>query len=116
MFTIHLTNLFFFSFHGIHEEERILGNEYELNVDIEFLEKEQVNNLNQTIDYVKVFEIIKQRMSIPTALLETVAQDLTQEIYTFDNKISLINISIKKSHPPIAGFKGTVGISYKKVF
>ena len=116
MFTIHLHNLKFFSFHGLHEEEKILGKEYDVNADVTFEENGAVNRLHQTIDYVKIYDIIKQRMHTPTHLLETVAQDLAQLIYNVDNRITSIHISIKKLHPPIAAFEGNVGVSYKKDF
>jgi dihydroneopterin aldolase len=113
MFTIQLNNLKFFSFHGLHEEERVLGNEYEVNAGVTFTETDAIAALDQTIDYVKVYNIIKQRMEMPTALLETVAQDLAQLIYTADKRITSISISIKKMHPPIVAFAGNVGVSYK---
>lgn len=116
MFTIHLHNLKFFSFHGLHEEEKILGKEYDVNADVTFEENGLVNRLHQTIDYVKIYDIIKQRMNVPTHILETVAQDLAQLIYKADNRITSIHISIKKIHPPIAAFEGNVGVSYKKDF
>jgi 7,8-dihydroneopterin aldolase/epimerase/oxygenase len=116
MFTIHLHHLKFFSFHGVHEEESILGNDYEVNADITFTTTETVTALHQTIDYVKIYAIIKQQMQIATALLETVAQELAEKIYTSDNRITSININIKKEHPPIPNFTGSVGVSYKKDF
>ena len=116
MFTIHLHNLKFFSFHGLHDEEKILGNDYEVNVDVTFTSKGLITVLQQTVDYVKIYSIIKQRMNIPTALLETVAQDLAQLLYDADNRITSININIKKVFPPIKNFKGSVAVSYKKDF
>ncbi|GAB2810397.1 dihydroneopterin aldolase [Ferruginibacter profundus] len=117
MFTIHLHHLRFFSFHGVHEEESILGNDYEVNADVTFTATEAtVTALHQTINYVKIYDIIKQQMHIPTALLETVAQDLAEKIYAYDQRITSININIKKEHPPIPNFTGSVGVSYKKDF
>ncbi len=116
MFTIHLHNLRFFSFHGIHEEEQVLGNDFELSVDVTFDPQEVITKLQQTINYVKVYDVIKQRMNTPTALLETVAQDLAGLIYQADNRITSISIHIKKVYPPIANFTGSVGVSYKKDF
>jgi dihydroneopterin aldolase len=116
MFTIHLNNLRFFSFHGLYEEERILGNEYEINAALTLTAKEQVTALSQTVDYVKVYDIIQQRMKIPTALLETIAQELAQLIYDADKRIISIHIDIKKLYPPISSFSGNIGVSYKKDF
>jgi 7,8-dihydroneopterin aldolase/epimerase/oxygenase len=116
MFTIHLNNLKFFSFHGLYQEERILGGQFEVDVAVTCKEDKRITEIQQAVDYVKVYAIIKQQMEIPTPLLETVAQDLAEKIYRGDNRITSISISIKKTHPPIAAFMGTVGVSYKKDF
>ena len=116
MFSIQLTNLQLFSFHGIHKEEKILGGQFEVNVSVSFPEQGPIQSLEQTVDYVKIYSVIKQRMNIPTALLETVAQDLAVLIQAADNRITAVDINIKKLHPPIPHFQGAVGVSYKRVF
>jgi dihydroneopterin aldolase len=117
MITIHLHNLKFYSFHGVHEEERILGNEYEVKADVQFHEQQdEINSLSQTINYANVFEIINSRMHIPTPLLETVVMDIGNGIYEKYNYVRLINISLKKIHPPIEGIEGSVGVSWHKEF
>ena len=116
MFTINLNDLQFFSHHGIHEEERILGNDYEVNLAITIAAKGKITSLEQTVDYAAVFEMVKTRMSIPTALLETVAQDLAQQLYEQFKNITVVNISITKKNPPIENFQGSVGVCYNKAF
>jgi len=116
MFTIHLNNLKFYSFHGLHEEEMILGSEYEVNVKVEFEEKGIVIKIEDTINYEKIFELVKQRMNIPTALLETIAQDLASLVHAADPRIRSVSVSVEKKNPPIANIKGTVGVSYTKIF
>lgn len=116
MFTIHLCNLKFIAFHGVHDEERILGGEYEINAAITFTQALPILTLQQTIDYVKIYGVIKQRMDMPTPLLETIVQDLTTQIQAIDNRITAIEINLKKLHPPIAAFTGSVAINYKKEF
>jgi 7,8-dihydroneopterin aldolase/epimerase/oxygenase len=116
MFTIHLTNLKFTAYHGVHKEERILGGEYEMDANVTFKEEQRITALQQTIDYTKIYTVIKQQMQIPTALLETVVQELAQNIYATDNRITSISINLKKINPPIMASTGSVGISYKKDF
>ena len=113
MLTIHLHKLLFHSFHGLHEEEKILGNEFEINADISVATSGNITRLAQTVNYVSIYEIIKLRMQQPTPLLETVAQELTQAIHNLDPRITSVNITIQKSVPPIANFQGKVGVSYK---
>lgn len=116
MFTINLHNLIFHSFHGIHEEEMIIGNTFEVNVNLSFIRNEQITTLEQTINYATVYQIIKQRMQIATPLLETLVQDLTEAIRAFDNRIQSISVSVEKKNPPISNMEGSVSVHYKKDF
>lgn len=115
MLTIHLHKLLFHSFHGVYEEEQLLGNEFEVNADIELDTNEQLTKLRQTVNYVTVYEVIKKRMQQSTPLLETVAQELAQLIHKIDDRIKSVSITIKKLSPPIENFQGEVGVSYKTV-
>ena len=114
MLSIHLNKLKFHSFHGMHEEEKILGNELELNITVLVQSDEKIVSLKQTVNYVTLYEIIKQRMDTPTPLLETVAQDLAEMICSFDDRIKSVEINIKKLNPPIHNFHGQISVSYKK--
>ena len=115
-FTIHLNNLTFFAFHGLYEEEKILGNNFGVDVSLSFNTDEKIAALEQTTNYVGVYNIIKQRMAIPTALLETLAQDLAQKIYEHDNRIKSITVEVEKKNPPISNIQGSVCVSFKKDF
>ena len=116
MLTIHLHSLIFHSFHGLFKEEKILGNDFEVNVDVSIEAVENITKLNQTVDYVGLHAIIKAVMDEPTAMLETVVQQLAEKILVSDKKIKSVTINIKKLNPPLVNFQGTVGISYSKVF
>ena len=116
MFTIHLNKLQFFAHHGVHDEEGIIGTDFEVSVSIDFNAPEKVVALNDTINYVKVFEVIKKRFAIPERLLETLAQHIVDDVYAMDNRITIINISIDKINPPISNFIGSVGVTYSKSF
>lgn len=116
MFSINLHNLIFHSFHGIHEEEKILGNIFEVNVSLSFIASEPIITLEQTINYATVYEIIKQRMLTATPLLEKLVQDLTQEIHAFDNRIKSISVSVEKKNPPMPNMEGSVSVHFKKDF
>jgi len=116
VFTIHLTNLQFHSFHGIYEEEKLLGNLYEVNVELTVDGTEAVTELDQTVNYESVYAITAQRMSIATPLLETVAQDLANLLYAADNRTRSVKVNIQKKYPPFATIQGAVGVTYKKEF
>lgn len=116
MITIHLNNLLFFSHHGIHDEETIVGTDFEMNVSVSFTESEKILSLSQTVNYISVYDIIKEQMKTPSRLLETVAMQMAENIYKIDNRIKIINITISKLNPPINNFTGNVGVTYTKEF
>ena len=116
MFTINLHNLIFHAFHGVHEEERLLGNTFEVNISLSLIDDQPVKTLEQTINYVTVYEIVKRRMQVATHLLEILVQDLTEEISTFDNRITSVSVSVEKKNPPIPNIEGSVSVTYKKDF
>ena len=111
MYFIQLNSLQFRSFHGVHEEERILGNDYEVNIKIGFETEGKVTDIAQTIDYGVIFAVVSNRMKIPARLLETVAGDLAEEIHQLDTRIKNVSINIIKKYPPLEGISGSAGVT-----
>ena len=114
MLSIHLHNIILFAHHGIYEEEKLLGNQFELNITIRHSpEKIPVKHLSDSIDYVSVYELVKKRMAIATPLLETVVTEIAVEILQRFALAEQVSISIRKMYPPITGMIGSVGISFE---
>ncbi len=113
MLSIHLHNIILFAHHGLYEEEKILGNEFELNISIKHSPQHlPVKHISDTIDYVSVLALVKKRMSIPTPLLETVVTDIAQKILAQFSLAEEVWVSIRKMHPPVTQIQGSVGISF----
>ena len=114
MISIHLQQLQFKSFHGLYAEEKILGNWFIVNLTAKYQSNDVlINSIEQTINYQHIFEVIKQRMSIPTALLETLVVDIANEIFDTFLLVEEIDICITKKNPPIQNFMGNVAVSYQ---
>jgi dihydroneopterin aldolase len=112
--TIHLNNLKFHAYHGLFEEEQILGNDFEVNISIQQKKAEaRIHTIHQTIDYSKVYALVKERMQQPTPLLETLAQEICSKILAEFDLAHKVQFSIKKLNPPITQFQGSVGISFE---
>jgi 7,8-dihydroneopterin aldolase/epimerase/oxygenase len=116
LFTIYLNNCRFFSRHGIHKEESITGADFEVNLEASFEEEGPVVHLDDTINYVLLYDIVKKHLAEPRALLETIAQQIANDIHQEDDRIKTITVSIKKINPPIVNFSGSVSISYTKKY
>ncbi|MEO8416146.1 MAG: dihydroneopterin aldolase [Ginsengibacter sp.] len=117
MITVHLNDLRFNSYHGIHETEKILGNDYVINASLEFHEEDQViTSIHDTVNYVDIYKIIRERMNVPTPLLETIVMEIGNTIHNEFPQIRSINISLKKLHPPIEGIQGAASVNWQKQF
>jgi 7,8-dihydroneopterin aldolase/epimerase/oxygenase len=115
--TIHLHNLSFFAHHGVHEEEKILGGNFIVNADISFADKsDTITRLPDTVDYVQAYSKIKELMSSPTPLLETLAMQIVDQLYSKYPFVSFISVNIMKLNAPITGLQGSVGVTFSRSF
>lgn len=112
MLSIHLHNVIIFAYHGLYDYETANGNNFELNLTVNYQPQASIINISQTINYVDVFDIVNNRMQIATPLLETVVMDIAEQILAQYSITDEVFIAIKKMQPPINNFNGTVGVSY----
>lgn len=114
MLFIHLNNLHFYSYHGVYQEEQLLGGDFEVNVSVGFEPQQMpICELHQTIDYTQLHQLVKNRMAIPTPLLETLATEIAQQIRQQYSEVQKISVSIKKLYPPVNSFQGSLGVSFE---
>ena len=112
---ISLDKLVFFGYHGLYAEEKKLGNTYIVDVIIDSTAKQSsINHLEQTIDYVHVYALIKKWMAIPTPLLETLAGNMVDDILNTEVLAEKVMVKITKQHLPIAEFEGTASVTIEK--
>lgn len=117
MVVIELQQVRLQAFHGVYEGEKKTGSAYELNVKVSYEEGDSTfDDLKNTINYVEILEIVKQRMRVPAGLLEKVADDIIRTIrqrYPFTKEIS---ISVYKLEAPVENFQGKIGVTLHKKF
>ncbi|RYY49427.1 MAG: dihydroneopterin aldolase [Chitinophagaceae bacterium] len=116
MYSIHLNNCRFYAFHGMHEEETTVGAPFEVSLRADFEVESAIKSLKETINYVEVFDCVRSHFGRAVPLLETLARQIVDDVYQLDPRIRKIEINIVKLNPPIAGFTGTIGVSYAKTF
>ena len=101
-----------YAFHGCLEEEEKIGGNYIVDVFIEtdFTEAAQHDELNQTVDYVWVNQVVKEEMAIRSKLIESVGQRIINSLKS-KNHIAKYKVVIRKLNPPINGDVDSVSIS-----
>jgi dihydroneopterin aldolase len=114
-FIIELNSVRFFAHHGLYAEEQLTGNEFEVDLWMECRAPEQVvSSLEETINYGEAFEVVKEEFGRPLPLLETLAMKIADSLQERFTLVEKITIRIRKLHPPIIGFTGSVAVTYSR--
>ena len=95
----------FFAHHGFYEEEQKIGNKYTVDIVISLKSDSDFSddNLEDTINYEIVYELINGIMQQPTKLLETLAYRINKSINTKFPHIESCSTTVSKHNPPIKG-------------
>lgn len=109
---ISLENIKLYAHHGCLTEERLIGSMYRVDLSVfTNIEKASTSdNLNHTVDYVELLDIIKTEMSIPNNLLETVLVRIRNKIFVNIDTVLKIDLRIAKINPPINGDVASVSL------
>lgn len=117
MVTIKLKQLRFFAHHGLYEEERKVSNEFMVDLEVGFESPVPViTKMSETINYIKLYELVKRYMLQTSDLIESLAMKIGDEIHQLYPQVKKISISITKKYPPVINFSGNVAVSYEKQY
>lgn len=94
-----------YCYHGCLEEEAKIGANYIVDVIMEtdFSEAAKTDDLNKTIDYVVVFNIVKTQMTIRAKLIEAVGQRIVDELKKEFSTLKKLEVKVTKLNPPMNG-------------
>ena len=113
---INLNEMVFFGYHGVQPEERKLGQRFIVNFSYETNVSEKIiYHIADTVDYSKVFDIIKNTMETEEHhLLENCANSLLDNVFNAFPKIIRAYVSITKPSVPIKGILASVEIEVER--
>ncbi|PKB70489.1 MAG: dihydroneopterin aldolase [SAR202 cluster bacterium Io17-Chloro-G6] len=100
-----LEGMRFYGFHGVNPEERVLGQEYlvDLTVEMDLSRAGMTDRLEDTISYAHIYRSVREVMEgEPRNLLENAAQAVADRVL-MDFPVDSVSVRVKKPHPPIRG-------------
>lgn len=103
--TIELENMFFRASHGCYALEKIVGNNFSVDVTIEAQigDAAQEDSIENTVNYLTVYELVAVEMSIPSNILENVALRIIDSVYGTFSGIEKVRVKVSKLAPPLGG-------------
>ena len=100
-----VNNIKTYSFHGCLDEEAVIGSDYRVDIVVDVKNKlsHQNDDLNQTVDYSLVTQIVVEEMAIRSKLIETVAARIIKRIHKECEHKEYVTATVTKINPPIDG-------------
>jgi len=101
-----------FAYHGHLPEEAVLGGHFIVNVWVEAdtVEVEKTDDLNYTVDYVKIIAIVKEQMAIRSNMIEHPTKRIVDAILPL-NKVQKVTVEVEKVLPPIDANFGKISVT-----
>ena len=105
MALIEIEGMEFYAFHGHFDVEKVAGNRFLVNLKIEAdcSQAGQTDRLEDTLDYQKAFQSVKEEMAIPSDLLEHVCQRIISRIKFEFPGAQKVSVKVSKMNPPMGG-------------
>lgn len=103
--TIVLNEMRFYAYHGVMEQETKVGNQYSVNITMEadLLQACESDNVEDTINYANVFNLVKEEMNKPSKLIEHVAMRIYKRVKETFPAILKLDVRVVKWSPPVRG-------------
>lgn len=113
-----IEDLKIYAYHGVLPEETLIGTYYLLNVEVHahLWKAVGTDDLNDTINYAEINEIIHHEMKVPSKLMEHVAGRILKNIKLKFTQVSFIKIRITKTSPPMTGEMRGVSVEIENQF
>lgn len=102
--SIILNNLNFYAYHGVLEQEKKIGGEYSVDIRLDIMNAENAiynDELEGTINYADVYNLIKVAMQESSSLLEHIAGRILEKLFSKFPTIEFAEIKICKRNPPM---------------
>ncbi|WP_372950764.1 dihydroneopterin aldolase [Mariniphaga sp.] len=102
---VEIEGMHFYAYHGHFEAERIVGNEFLVDVWLETdcLKAAASDNLEDALNYQAVYDLVKKEMQVKSHLLEHVAGRILDALLEEFTSIQKAKIKVSKLNPPMGG-------------
>jgi len=113
MSTISIEGMEFQAYHGCFAEEQVIGNTFivDVHLDTETSSSEQSDNLDETVNYAEVYDLVKEQMNIKSKLLEHVGRRILDAVLERFSEIDFMEVKISKLNPPVGGKVHSVSVT-----
>ncbi len=116
MALIEVENMEFHANHGHFAEEQVIGNTFLVDLKIEYNSEnaQKSDNLKDTVNYQRAYEIVKREMKVCSHLLEHVGARIIDSIIAELPGVEMAQVKVSKVNPPMGGKIQKVSVTLQK--
>ena len=116
MASIRLEDMRFYAYHGCFEEERAIGTHFRVDatLTVDTTKAQQSDDLDDTVNYLSVYQTVKAEMEKPSKLLENVVERIAATILSLYPAVEKVSVKVSKLNPPLGGQLGAVSVEIEK--
>ena len=105
MSIISIEGMEFFAYHGCFKEEQVIGTKFriDLYLEVDTSAAEKSDQLQDTVNYQSVFQLVKKEMETTSKILEHVGRRILDRIKNEFPSVDHARIKIRKLNPPLGG-------------
>ena len=109
---IHLKGVRLYAYHGVDPQENAIGAYFTiyLKLKTDFSHASQTDDLEGTVSYADIYQVLKDEMRTPSKLLEHVCQRIAERIFHDFPTIEEFDIKLFKENPPMGAQAERVGV------
>ncbi len=113
---IELEEMEFYAYHGCFREENVVGNRFLVNISIktDMTRAMQTDNIEDALNYVKVYELAKTEIQQTSNLLEHVTARIIDALYRHFPQIEWTRVKVSKMNPPMGGQMRNVSVTLER--
>ena len=110
-----LEDMRFFARHGVAPQERLVGNEFILNLKLKTDVSRAIDSddVSHTVSYADVYQCVKNEMETPSRLLEHVAGRIARRLFRDFPGIEEIELNLMKRNPPMGADIKSAGVELR---
>jgi len=113
---IRIEQMEFYSYHGHYEEERIVGNRFIVDLEMEAdCEKAALTDgLKDALNYQTAYELLRSEMKIKSYLLEHIAKRILDVLFANFPELQRAKVKVAKLNPPMGGKIKAVSVEMER--
>ncbi|MDR2882292.1 MAG: dihydroneopterin aldolase [Alistipes sp.] len=114
-YELRLEGMEFRAAHGCYDVEQRVGGNFtvDLRLTVEDNGGVAADNIARTVNYVEVYETVREQMAIPSAIIENTADRIMKALTERFPALRRIEITLAKLAPPLGGKAARVAVTMK---